>query len=380
MQLDRDHLDRIREAISIEDVVGKLVRLRRAGRGMVGCCPFHDERTPSFHVSDDRGTYHCFGCGAHGDVFRFVQETEGVGFLEALRMLEADAGLTGDAIVKTPSRRPERIDRAIVESGTAAQMILDGARSARGTIVEAWLEARGIAVDRVAPALDHLRFHPACPIAVWEVAKGPQSVPHAPAMVAPIADADGVVLGAHVTWLSPDGRSKAQLRRRDGSERPSRKMFGQTARAGCFLTGTDGPGPLVVGEGIETVLSYCAALEGPWRALAVLSLQNLQGRAQRDERNAVPLWRLAPATEGMPMTLPSPGEVAVLVDADMKPVEMLVQRERGGRREKVMISQAERADICATLAVQAWRLAGGRPVRAYRPPLGMDFNDLGRSG
>lgn len=63
------------------------------GHSRVGLCPFHKEKTPSFHVNDRRGFYHCFNCGAHGDVFRFVQETKGVDFREAVTQLAKSAGI-----------------------------------------------------------------------------------------------------------------------------------------------------------------------------------------------------------------------------------------------------------------------------------------------
>jgi DNA primase len=75
------------------DVVGRYVSLRQRGRMMVGLCPFHKEKTPSFQVNPDLGAYYCFGCHESGDVFKFVQEMEGVGFREALEMLADEVGV-----------------------------------------------------------------------------------------------------------------------------------------------------------------------------------------------------------------------------------------------------------------------------------------------
>ncbi|MDR3230996.1 MAG: DNA primase [Synergistaceae bacterium] len=88
-----DDVKRIKDRLDILDVVGDRVRLHRAGRGHTGLCPFHDERTPSFHVSQERQNYHCFGCGRGGDIFTFVMETEGLTFPQALELLAERAGV-----------------------------------------------------------------------------------------------------------------------------------------------------------------------------------------------------------------------------------------------------------------------------------------------
>jgi DNA primase len=88
-----DDVRRIKDRLDILDVVGDKVRLHRAGRNHVGLCPFHDEKTPSFQVSQERQNYHCYGCGKGGDIFTFVMETEGLDFRQALEFLAARAGI-----------------------------------------------------------------------------------------------------------------------------------------------------------------------------------------------------------------------------------------------------------------------------------------------
>jgi DNA primase len=83
----------IKDKLSINEVVGQYVTLRRAGRNFVAPCPFHKERTPSFHVSPERGSYMCFGCGEKGDIFSFVQKMDGVDFVTALKQLAKQAGV-----------------------------------------------------------------------------------------------------------------------------------------------------------------------------------------------------------------------------------------------------------------------------------------------
>ncbi|HEV2074891.1 MAG TPA: DNA primase, partial [Thermoleophilaceae bacterium] len=89
----KDSIERVKQAIEIVELVGARVDLRRVGRRHTGLCPFHDERTPSFSVNQDLGLYHCFGCGASGDGIRFVQETEGLDFREAVEHLAERYGV-----------------------------------------------------------------------------------------------------------------------------------------------------------------------------------------------------------------------------------------------------------------------------------------------
>ncbi|MBD3241716.1 MAG: DNA primase [Chitinivibrionales bacterium] len=97
---DRDK-EEVRARTDIAEVVGRYVKLKPAGRNLKGLCPFHKEKTPSFIVTPDRGTFHCFGCGKGGDVFTFLEEAEGLGFKEALHMLAEEAGVR-------LTNRPER--------------------------------------------------------------------------------------------------------------------------------------------------------------------------------------------------------------------------------------------------------------------------------
>lgn len=89
-------VETIKEKLDITDVVGSYVKLEKAGANFKARCPFHHEKTPSFLVSPSRGTYYCFGCGAKGDIFTFVQEFEGVDFVTALKELAVRAGVNLD--------------------------------------------------------------------------------------------------------------------------------------------------------------------------------------------------------------------------------------------------------------------------------------------
>ena len=93
MAIVEEDLEQVRASLVLSDVVQQYVALRRVGRNLVGLCPFHAERSGSFNVRDETGRYRCFGCGAAGDVFKFVQEIEHVDFVTAVEQLAAKAGV-----------------------------------------------------------------------------------------------------------------------------------------------------------------------------------------------------------------------------------------------------------------------------------------------
>ena len=113
MSLPPGFIDELRNRTSLQQVVGRKVmwdqKKSNQGKGdMWAPCPFHQEKTASFHVDDRKGYYYCFGCHAKGDLFTFVQETENVGFMEAVEILAREAGM------QMPARDPkarEKTDR-----------------------------------------------------------------------------------------------------------------------------------------------------------------------------------------------------------------------------------------------------------------------------
>ncbi len=137
-------LDELRQRVSLAEIVGRRVKLVRRGREYIGLCPFHKEKTPSFSVVEDKGFYHCFGCGAHGDVIGFVMQTENLSFPEAVEQLARQAGLD------VPQESREERERA------ARQATLQGAVDAAcvyfeqmlygpdGRAARAYLERRGL--------------------------------------------------------------------------------------------------------------------------------------------------------------------------------------------------------------------------------------------
>jgi DNA primase len=87
-------IDDLLQRIDLSQVIGSRVQLKKAGTNYKGCCPFHEEKTPSFHVTPSKGFYHCFGCGVHGDAISFLREMDGLSFSDAIEELAKIAGLT----------------------------------------------------------------------------------------------------------------------------------------------------------------------------------------------------------------------------------------------------------------------------------------------
>ena len=149
MAIPESFLDELRARLPLGAVVGRRVQLRRVGRDLKGLCPFHAEKTPSFHVREDKGFYHCFGCGAHGDVIRFVMNTENLGFLDAVEKLAAEAGLS------VPKPTPEAAAAAARQASlaevaeTAARHFAASLWRREGAAALAYLRGRGLADDTI---------------------------------------------------------------------------------------------------------------------------------------------------------------------------------------------------------------------------------------
>ena len=88
----REDIERVRAATNLVELVGEVTKVKKSGRNVMAVCPFHQEKTPSMSVDAARGLYHCFGCGESGDLFRFVEQTQGLNFSEALELLARRSG------------------------------------------------------------------------------------------------------------------------------------------------------------------------------------------------------------------------------------------------------------------------------------------------
>jgi DNA primase len=150
-----DAVEEIKSQLSVEDVVGRYVDLKRSGASYKGLCPFHDEKTPSFYVTPSRGSYHCFGCGKGGDIFSFVMEVDRVEFPEALQRLAEQAG------VRLPEREPNKpsLKGKLYEvNESAVRFFQEALSSGPGTRAQRYLAER--AFDEQAITLFALGFAP----------------------------------------------------------------------------------------------------------------------------------------------------------------------------------------------------------------------------
>ena len=118
MALSPQWLDELRMRTTLSAVIGRTLRLTKAGREFKACCPFHNEKTPSFYVNDEKGFYHCFGCEAHGDAIRWLTDQRGLPFMDAVKELAAEAGMDVPAPDPAAAQRAEK--RASLHDVTSA--------------------------------------------------------------------------------------------------------------------------------------------------------------------------------------------------------------------------------------------------------------------
>jgi DNA primase len=137
-------LDELRARTILSAVIAPSVRLTRAGREWKACCPFHNEKTPSFTVNDDKGFYHCFGCGAHGDAIRFLTDHRGMAFMDAVKELAAKAGLDVPAPDPKAKERAERASSLTDVMAEVATWYAEQLQGIGGAETREYLKRRGI--------------------------------------------------------------------------------------------------------------------------------------------------------------------------------------------------------------------------------------------
>ncbi|OCK62477.1 DNA primase [Bradyrhizobium sp. LMTR 3] len=144
MRFTPQFLDELRARLLVSEVVGRRVKLKRAGREFKGLSPFQQEKTPSFTVNDQKQFYHCFSTGKHGNIFDFVMETEGVSFPEAVERLAAMAGLPLPAATPDAARHEQRRKTLHDVMELAAKFFADTLASRHGAKARGYLADRGI--------------------------------------------------------------------------------------------------------------------------------------------------------------------------------------------------------------------------------------------
>ena len=144
MNLSPQWLDELRLRTSLSSLIGRSVKLQKAGREFKACCPFHKEKTPSFTVNDEKGFYHCFGCGAHGDAIRFLTDARGLAFMDAVKELAEQAGMEVPAPDPRALARAERAAGLYEVMEAAAAWFVEQLEGVEGGAALAYLRERGI--------------------------------------------------------------------------------------------------------------------------------------------------------------------------------------------------------------------------------------------
>ena len=150
MTLSPQWLDELRARTVLSAVIAPSVKLIRAGREWKACCPFHNEKTPSFTVNDDKGFYHCFGCGAHGDAIRFLTDHRGMPFMDAVKELAGKAGLEVPAPDPKSRERAERTASLTDVMAEVQTWFADQLKGAEGGVARDYLQRRGLTAQTIA--------------------------------------------------------------------------------------------------------------------------------------------------------------------------------------------------------------------------------------
>lgn len=111
VRIPAEKINEVRDRLDIERIVGRTVKLKRKGQALMGCCPFHQEKTPSFSVDARKKLFHCFGCGVGGDIFAFVMRQENMDFIEAVRWLASEAGVVLPEKEESPAEQTLRLEK-----------------------------------------------------------------------------------------------------------------------------------------------------------------------------------------------------------------------------------------------------------------------------
>lgn len=433
-------LDEIRGRIPISEIVGRTVSFDKTKsqpqRGdWWGLCPFHAEKSPSFHCEDRKGVYHCFGCGVSGDLFKFVQEYERRSFPEAVRLMAETAGVVlPDAEAHATETLAERAQR---EAEIAERERLNDEKRQRDQADQNAFRAKEIAKARgkwalasgsLVPVRTYLAGRlggfalPALPFAraivdeaYWhgnDEGGRPVAIHSGPAMVLPFVDAEGSVVGCHLTWLDargPKGRP-ALADPATGERLATKKMRGRKKGGLIPLVGfieIDGkilPDPartrFVCGEGIENVLAVAVAEAGsppatvqrtgetsgsPSEASELKGGADITARADTIYAAAGDLGNLAGRAEGTfpHPTLKSRGGKAPLRVAGPEPKAgepADAAAQVPDHVTDVLLVADGDSEIVATgaamMRAEARFGAEGRTVATAWPPRGQDFADL----
>lgn len=222
----REGIEEIRTNYPLSALVEQYAPLRRNPQGGVACCPFHDDRNPSFSIFANDTRFRCHGCGASGDVITFIQLAQGVGFSEAFKMLTDGTIPVPESIKSDP---PDNVDRI-----QEARALFELAISAEGTPAETYMRHRGITI----PIPASIRF----------AALHYKGLGKMPCLVAALQNKAGEMTGIQRTFLMPDGKGKAKVAK-------PKLSLGKVSGSAIYLNESFANGLAVVCEGLEDGMS-----------------------------------------------------------------------------------------------------------------------------
>ncbi|WP_156959018.1 CHC2 zinc finger domain-containing protein [Labrenzia sp. DG1229] len=232
-----DNLVELKKRVRLSDHIRLTVKLTRQGSEWIGCCPFHQEKTPSFTVNDAKGFFHCFGCLAHGDILDWWQKSEGLSFNDARDRLRREAGDLTTNVVRRSKPSSPSVDKDALRKQMEARSIWRESGPLRGTVGEAYLwRARCIGIEALP---DCLRFHPGLLL-------GPRQSERCPALITAVTNSIGKLVAIQRTFLKSDGSGKAALSAPKRSLGPVGQGAVRLASAQTILG---------IAEGVETGLS-----------------------------------------------------------------------------------------------------------------------------
>ena len=308
---------RLKAAVSIAAVIDETLPLQRSGQYLVAACPFHNDGTPSFTVY--KKDYHCFGCGAHGDVIDWLMATRKMAFADALKQLAR--ATAADHIHHQPHLVPRH--PSVGRTTNSFLRCWNEGVDPAGTMVQVYLRNRGgLIIPKGAP----IRFHPRCQRGPHNLSGGPE---HWPAMLALMTDPiTGQPVGLHRTFLQPDGSAKAPV-----------TIRGATVLKPKMIMGTWGVVRLAPDEEIGRALAIAEGIENALTASQTIGWG--------------PVWSAGTQGQiaGFPL-LPSIEALTIFADADDSGVGLSAAR------------------VCAN----RWN-AAGREALIHVPPEGQDWND-----